>query len=254
MNLITVHDGFTLADTVSYNTKHNEANGEDNRDGTDDNRSWNCGVEEFADDPTVLGLRARQQRNLIATLMLSEGAPLLLGGDEFGRSQGGNNNAYCHDDEVTWFDWNAAAKNTGLVDFTARLCRLREQHPVFRRRQFFQGTPAPESTRDDLDWYRPDGIPMASQDWNESFARAVMMALRSDTGDPARPDDPFILMLNSWWEPIDFTLPDPLRDLGWQIEIDTEHPDAAGRAVDPISPVTLTGRSLMLLHSTQPAS
>jgi isoamylase len=254
VNLITVHDGFTLADLVSYNTKHNEANGENNRDGTDDNRSWNCGVEGPTDDPTVLGLRARQQRNLIATLMLSEGAPLLLGGDEFGRSQGGNNNAYCHDDEVTWFDWNAAAKNTDLVDFTARLCHLREQHPVFRRRQFFQGTPAPESTRDDLDWYRPDGIPMAPQDWNESFARAVMMALSGDTGDPARPDDPFILMLNSWWEPIDFTLPDPLRDLGWQIEIDTEHPDAARRAVEPSATVTLTGRSLMLLHGTQPAN
>ena len=205
VNLITVHDGFTLADLVSYNTKHNEANGEDNRDGTDDNRSWNCGVEGPTDDPTVLGLRARQQRNLIATLMLSEGAPLLLGGDEFGRSQGGNNNAYCHDDEVTWFDWNAAAKNTDLVDFTARLCRLREQHPVFRRRQFFNGTPAPESTRDDLDWYRPDGIPMTPQDWNDSSARAVTMALSGATGDPTRPDDPFMLMLNSWWEPLDFT-------------------------------------------------
>ena len=254
VNLITVHDGFTLADLVSYNTKHNEANGEDNRDGTDDNRSWNCGVEGPTDDPTVLGLRARQQRNLIATLMLSEGAPLLLGGDEFGRSQGGNNNAYCHDDEVTWFDWNAAAKNTDLVDFTARLCRLREQHPVFRRRQFFNGTPAPESTRDDLDWYRPDGIPMTPQDWNDSSARAVTMALSGATGDPTRPDDPFMLMLNSWWEPLDFTIPDPLRDLGWRVEIDSEHPDAARRAVEPSATVTLTGRSLMLLHSTQPAS
>ena len=205
VNIITVHDGFTLADLVSYNTKHNEANGEDNRDGTDDNRSWNCGVEGPTDDPAVLELRARQQRNFIATLMLSEGVPLLLGGDEFGRSQGGNNNAYCQDNELTWFDWNAAAKNTDLVDFTARLCRLREQHPVFRRRQFFHGTPAPESTRDDLDWYRPDGIPMTPQDWSESFARAVTMALSGATGDPARPDDPFLLMLNSWWEPLDFT-------------------------------------------------
>ena len=250
VNIVTVHDGFTIADLVSYNGKHNEANGEDNRDGTDDNRSWNCGVEGPTDDPAVLELRARQQRNLIATLMLSEGVPLLLGGDEFGRSQGGNNNAYCQDNELTWFDWNAAAKNSDLVDFTARLCRLREQHPVFRRRQFFNGTPAPETTRDDLDWYRPDGIPMAPQDWNESFARAVMMALSGDTGDPTRPDDPFMLMLNSWWEPLDFTLPDPLRDLGWRVEIDTEHPDAAGREVDPSVPVTLTGRSLMLLHGT----
>ena len=254
VNILTVHDGFTLADVVSYNTKHNEANGEDNRDGTDDNRSWNCGVEGPTDDPAVLELRARQQRNLIATLMLSEGAPLLLGGDEFARSQGGNNNAYCQDNELTWFDWNAAAKNTDLVDFTARLCRLREQHPVFRRRQFFHGTPAPDTTRDDLDWYRPDGIPMTPQDWNDSFARAVTMALSGATGDPTRPDDPFMLMLNSWWEPLEFTVPDPLRDLGWRVEIDTEHPDAAGREVDPSAPVTLTGRSLLLLHGTQPAS
>ena len=254
VNIVTVHDGFTIADLVSYNAKHNEVNGEDNRDGTDDNRSWNCGVEGPTDDPTVLELRARQQRNLIATLMLSEGVPLLLGGDEFGRSQGGNNNAYCQDNELTWFDWNAAAKNSDLVDFTARLCRLREQHPVFRRRQFFNGTPAPESTRDDLDWYRPDGMPMAPQDWSESFARAVAMALSGATGDPTRSDDPFMLMLNSWWEPLDFTLPDPLRDLGWRVEIDTEHPDGAGRAVDPSAPITLTGRSLMLLRGTQPAN
>src|SRR5450755_445656 len=254
VNILTVHDGFTLADLVSYNTKHNEPNGEDNRDGTDDNRSWNCGVEGPTDDPAVLELRARQQRNLIGTLLLSEGAPLLLGGDEFGRSQGGNNNAYCQDNELTWFDWNAAAQHGDLVDFTARLCRLREQHPVFRRHQFFHGTPAPDTTRDDLDWYRPDGIPMTSQDWNASFARSVTMALSGATGDETRPDDPFMLMLNSWWEPLEFTVPDPLRDLGWQIEIDTEHPDTAARAVDPSAPVTLTGRSLILLRGTQPAS
>ena len=254
VNIITVHDGFTIADLVSYDSKHNEANGEDNHDGTDDNRSWNCGVEGPTDDPAVLGLRARQRRNLIATLLLSEGVPLLLGGDEFARSQGGNNNAYCQDNELTWFDWNAAAKNSDLVDFTARLCRLREQHPVFRRRQFFQGTPAPDTTRDDLDWYRPDGILMTSQDWNASFARSVTMALSGATGDETRPDDPFMLMLNSWWEPLDFTLPDPLRDLGWRVEIDTEHPDGAGREVDSSAAITLTGRSLMLLHGTQPAS
>ena len=137
VNLVTVHDGFTLADLVSYDGKHNEANGEDNRDGTDDNRSWNCGVEGPTDDPAVLALRARQRRNFIATLLLSEGVPLLLGGDEFARSQAGNNNAYCQDDELTWFDWSAVAQNADLVDFTAGLCRLREQHPVFRRRQFF---------------------------------------------------------------------------------------------------------------------
>ena len=158
VNIVTVHDGFTLADLVSYNGKHNEANGEDNRDGSDDNRSWNCGVEGPTDDPAVLELRARQRRNFLATLLLSEGAPLLLGGDEFARTQRGNNNAYCHDDELSWFDWSAVAANADLVEFTARLCRLREQHRVFRRRQFFTGTPAHDSERDDLDWYRPDGL------------------------------------------------------------------------------------------------
>ena len=182
VNIVTVHDGFTLADLVSYDGKHNEANGEDNRDGTDDNRSWNCGVEGPTDDPAVLELRARQRRNFIATLLLSEGVPLLLGGDEFARSQGGNNNAYCHDDELTWFDWAAAEQNTDLVDFTARLCRLRAEHPVFRRRQFLLGNPAHASERDDLDWYRPDGGAMTVQDWSASYARAVTMALSGDTG------------------------------------------------------------------------
>ena len=250
VNLVTVHDGFTLADLVSYDGKHNEINGEDNHDGTDDNRSWNCGVEGPTDDPAVLELRARQQRNFIATLMLSEGVPLLLGGDEFGRTQSGNNNAYCQDNELTWFDWNAAAQHSDLIEFTARLCTLREQHPVFRRRQFFSGTPAHQGGRDDLDWYRPDGSPMASQDWASSYARAVTLALSGATGEDAHPDDPFLWMLNAWWEPLDFSVPKALRDLGWQTEIDTNDPAAAGRAVDPTSSVTLTGRSLLLLRGT----
>ena len=251
VNIITVHDGFTLADLVSYDGKHNEANGEQNRDGADDNRSWNCGAEGPTDDPAVLELRARQRRNLLATLMLSEGVPLLLGGDEFARSQHGNNNCYCQDNELTWFDWGQVAKHSDQVEFTARLCRLREQHPVFRRRQFFHGSPAPGTSRDDLDWYRPDGIAMDSQDWSDSGARAVTVALSGDTGDPTRPDDPFLILINSWWEPLDFKLPESVRDLGWQVEIDTADPAVSARAVDPSAAVTLTGRSLMLLHSTQ---
>jgi len=249
VNIITVHDGFTLGDLVSYNSKHNEANGEDNRDGSDDNRSWNCGLEGPTDDHEVLDLRARQRRNFLATLMLSEGVPLLLGGDEFARSQGGNNNAYCQDDELTWFDWSAVTEHADLVDFTARLCRLREQHPVFRRRQFLHGTPAPETTRDDVDWYRPDGLSMSPQDWNASFARAVTIALSGDTGDETRPDDPFLWMINAWWEPLDFSIPSSLRDLSWQIELDTANPGGIGRMIDPTAPVTLTGRSLLLLRS-----
>ncbi len=249
MNIVTVHDGFTLADLVSYNGKHNEANGEDNRDGTDDNRSWNCGVEGPTDDPAVLELRARQRRNFLATLMLSEGVPLLLGGDEFARTQRGNNNAYCHDDELSWFDWNAVTANADLVEFTARLCRLREQHPVFRRRQFFTGTPAPESERDDLGWYRPDGLPMTEQDWGAVYARAVAVAMSGATGDHTRPDDPFLIMLNAWWEPLEFIVPESLRDLTWQVEVDTNTPHHAGHGVDPTAPVSLTGRSLVLLRS-----
>ncbi|MGB0093475.1 MAG: glycogen debranching protein GlgX, partial [Solirubrobacteraceae bacterium] len=252
VNIVTVHDGFTLADLVSYDSKHNEVNGEDNHDGTDDNRSWNCGVEGATDDPAVLELRARQQRNFIATLLLSEGVPLLVGGDEFARSQNGNNNAYCQDNELTWFDWKAAAKNTDLVDFTARLCRLREAHPVFRRRQFFNGTPAAETGRDDLDWYRPDGNAMTPQDWGASYSRAVTMALSGATGDDAHPDDPFLTMLNAWWEPLEFSVPEALRGLGWQIEIDTNDPSAAGRAIDPTTAVTLTGGSASRAQGDQP--
>ncbi len=254
VNIVTVHDGFTLADLVSYDTKHNEANGENNRDGTDDNRSWNSGVEGPTDDPAVLELRARQQRNFIATLLLSEGVPLLLGGDEFARSQAGNNNAYCQDNDLTWFDWSAAARHGDLVEFTARLCRLREEHPVFRRRQFFHGTPGPDTTRDDLDWYRPDGGAMTPQDWGASYARAVAMALSGATGEDGRPDDPFLALLNAWWEPLEFSVPESLRSLEWQVELDTANPAAARRDVDPSASVPVAGRSLILLRGTQPAS
>jgi isoamylase len=250
VNIVTVHDGFPLNDLVSYNAKHNEANGEDNRDGADDNRSWNCGAEGDTDDSEVLALRARQRRNFLATMLLSEGVPLLLGGDEFARTQRGNNNAYCQDDELTWFDWGAAAQHDDLIEFTAGLCRLRERHPVFRRRQFFRGTPAHDELRDDLDWYRPDGEGMTAQDWNASFARAVTMALSGATGDDTRHDDPFLLMLNAWWEPLEFNVPDALRDRDWVIEIDTLDPANAGHAIDAAAGVSLTGRSLLLLRGT----
>jgi glycogen operon protein len=251
VNIVTVHDGFTLSDLVSYNAKHNEANGDDNRDGSDDNRSWNCGAEGPTDDPAVLDLRARQRRNFIATTMLSEGVPLLLGGDEFARTQNGNNNAYCQDNELTWFDWGAATDESALIDFTARLCRLRQEHPVFRRRQFLTGTPAHGAVRDDLDWYRPDGIEMDAQDWNDPGARAVTMALSGATGDETRTDDPFLLMLNAWWEPLGFVVPESRRDLIWRLEVDTADPGPAGDAVDAATGITLQGRSLVLLRGTR---
>jgi len=187
-------------------------------------------------------------------MLLSEGVPLLLGGDEFARTQNGNNNAYCQDNELTWFDWSAAAQQNDLIDFTARLCRLREEHPVFRRRQFLTGQPASGTARDDVDWYRPDGEPMTPQDWNASFARAVTMALSGATGDETRPDDPFLVILNAWWEQLDFTLPQSLQSTGWQVEVDTAAAAAAGRAIDASAKVTLTGRSMMLLRGTQATS
>jgi isoamylase len=254
VNIVTVHDGFTLADLVSFNGKHNEANGEGNRDGSDDNRSWNCGAEGSTDDPAILELRARQRRNFLATLMLSEGVPLLLGGDEFARSQGGNNNAYCQDNAVSWFDWAAVEANADLVDFTARVCRLREEHPVFRRRQFFRGTPVADTVRDDLDWYRPDGLPMSGDDWGASFARAVTMALSGATGDDTRSDNPFLILFNAWWEPLEFSIPGPLHDLRWETELDTAAPDAGADTRPPAaeagSSITVTGRSMVVLRAT----
>ena len=207
VNLITVHDGFTLRDLVSYNDKHNEANGEDNRDGTSDNNSWNCGAEGPTDDPEILALRARQSRAMLTTLMLSFGVPLLLGGDELGRTQGGNNNAYCQDNEITWFDW--ASADTDLLDFTKRLIALREAHPVFRRRRFLVGAEAAE-----LQLVHPRG----QRDDGRRLGGSQRAGHRASTStDPMTPtgpktahwllDDDFLVLVNAWWEPLDFVLP-----------------------------------------------
>ncbi|MEA2385056.1 MAG: isoamylase, partial [Solirubrobacteraceae bacterium] len=247
-----VHDGFTLADLVSYDRKHNGANGETNRDGSDDNRSWNCGREGPTDDPAVLELRARQRRNLLATLLLSQGVPLLLGGDELGRSQGGNNNAYCQDNPLGWLDWASADHEAPLVDFVAGLCRLRRAHPVFRRRQFLRGAPAIAGDCDDIDWFRPDGEPMTPGDWNAAYARAVTIALSGEAADPEPADAPFLLLINAWWEPLEFRLPADARDGAWSVVVDTESAvpgsDEAPPPVDATAGVTLAGRSLRLLQ------
>jgi glycogen operon protein len=232
VNLITVHDGFTLADLVSYNDKHNEANGENNNDGTSDNRSWNCGAEGPTDDPTVLALRARQSRAMLATLLLSFGIPMLLGGDEMGRTQQGNNNAYCQDNEITWFDWSQP--DTGLQDFTKRLIALRRAHPVFRRARFLAGTEAAE-----LRWFTPSGTEMTDADWADQNALAIALYL-DGSDDPDRAadgtwlvDDDFLVLVNAWWEPLDFTLPATRPQAIWQVEIDTYDPaPQAGAATD----------------------
>jgi glycogen operon protein len=219
INFVTCHDGFPLLDLVSYDHKHNEANGEENRDGTDDNRSWNCGVEGPAEDPAVNELRARQQRNFLTTLFLSQGVPMLCAGDEIGRTQGGNNNAYCQDNEMSWVDWSRANAERNLLTFTQRLARLRSRHPVFRRRRFFQG-PA------DIAWLTPSGEEMTDEDWHAGYAKSVAVFLNGAAitepdprGDPVT-DLKFLLLFNAGAEPITFTLPDRLGS-DWEITIDT---------------------------------
>ena len=263
VNLITVHDGFTLADLVSYDGKHNEANGEGNRDGNDDNRSWNCGAEGPSDDPTVGALRARQQRALLATLLLSDGVPLLLGGDELGRTQRGNNNAYCQDNDLSWFDWTAV--DAGLLAFTKRLIALRRSHPVFRRDHFLDGP-----DRAALRWCTPAGSEMTAADWADPGARALTLYLDGTvspdrgTDGGALVDDDFVVMVNAWWEPLVCTVAPPRPGRTWVGEIDTFDPatvptpvpaagPAADVATDPAvgdrATVTVNPRSLVVLRS-----
>ncbi|HEV7726107.1 MAG TPA: glycogen debranching enzyme, partial [Modestobacter sp.] len=224
----TAHDGFTLNDLVSYNEKHNEANGEDNNDGESHNRSWNCGVEGETDDPEVLALRAQQRRNFIATLMLSQGVPMLLHGDELGRSQGGNNNGYCQDSELTWIDW--ADIDEGLLEFTKLVTKLRTDHPTFRRRRFFHGRPVRREEGDpvqDVAWLTPGGDVMTDEDWDVGFAKSLAMYLNghgirsTDERGEDIVDDCFYLAFNAHHEPIDFVMPASEYAEGWTVVVDT---------------------------------
>jgi isoamylase len=250
VNLITVHDGFTLRDLVSYDDKHNEANGEDNRDGTNDNESWNCGAEGPTSDPDILALRARQSRAMLTTLMLSFGVPLLLGGDEIGRTQGGNNNAYCQDNEITWFDWENV--DTALREFTKKLIAFRRAHPGFRRRRFLTGIEASE-----LEWFTPAGTPMDGGDWADPNVRAITIYLDgSDDPDQAADgtllvDDHFLVLVNSWWEPLDFVLPQIRPSAQWHIEIDSYDPAAPAQATERRAgdQVTVGARATVVFRS-----
>jgi len=252
VNLITVHDGFTLRDLVSYNDKHNEANGENNRDGTSDNESWNCGAEGPTTDPAILALRARQSRAMLTTLMLSFGVPMLLGGDEMGRTQHGNNNAYCQDNEITWFDWDNTDKD--LLDFTRRLIAFRRAHPVFRRLRFLAGAEAAE-----LQWFTPAGAPMDGGDWADPGALAIGIYL-DGSDDPDRADDgtlladdDFLVLVNAWWEPLDFTLPETRPDARWAVEIDTHDPGSQAGDRGAGDSVTVGPRSVVVITSRRPA-
>ncbi len=222
INFITAHDGFTLRDLVSYNEKHNEANGEENRDGTNDNRSWNCGVEGPTDDAQILALRARQQRNFLATLLLSQGVPMLLGGDEIGRTQRGSNNAWCQDNEISWFDWDSCDEE--LLGFVRQLIELRRNHPVFRRTKFFEGK---GEQLPDVWWMRPDGRRMTRRDWDSNESRAIGVFLNGDelntqteTGEEVR-DETFLMLFNAHFEDISFRLPARRFGTSWNLILAT---------------------------------
>jgi glycogen operon protein len=262
INFITCHDGFTLADLVSYDRKHNDANGEDNADGTDDNRSWNCGAEGPTTDRAVLDLRARQQRNLLATLFCSQGVPMLLAGDELGRTQGGSNNAYCQDNEVSWVDWDLAGGRT-LLEFACELAAIRREHPVFRRRRFFRGDAGGDGLAD-IAWLTPSGQAMADQDWNTPYARAMMVFLNGDAitepgprGEPVH-DDTFLILLSAHNEPVTFTLPGPKFGRRWSVTLDTAagragpESESSGTTYRPGGQIVLAGHSMMLLRRTDP--
>jgi isoamylase len=255
LNFITAHDGFTLRDLVSYNHKHNEANGEDNRDGTNDNLSWNCGVEGPTDDAAINALRGQQQRNFLATLLLSQGVPMLLAGDEFGQTQRGNNNAYCQDSAVAWLDWNLSAEQRTLLDFTREVMRLRKTEPVFRRRHFFQGRPIHGTEIKDLYWLKPDGTEMTDADWNGPHVRCICMVLpgnqMTETGEQGEciVGNSFAILLNAHYELISFRLGARRRDLNWRCILDTGASSAQPRTFEHMTRFPLQPRSMVVLQA-----
>ncbi len=258
INFVTSHDGFTLQDLVSYNEKHNEANLEGNHDGDTHNQSWNCGVEGPTEDPEILALRARQKRNFLATVLFSQGVPMLLAGDESGRTQGGNNNAYCQDNEISWVNWDLQPADRELLAFVQHMIHLRQQHPIFRRRHFFQGRNIKDASLKDIVWLNPDGSEMSDEEWTQSFARCLGvympgMALEDHDhqGHPIRDDD-FLLLLNAHHEEIPFQLPAVPESIQWHVLIDTsdEVGLARGRHSSAGGPYPLSGRSFALLTHT----
>jgi isoamylase len=263
VNFVTAHDGFTLRDLVSYNDKHNEANGEDNNDGESHNRSWNCGAEGETQDAEVLSLRRQQQRNFLATLLLSQGVPMMLMGDEVSRTQHGNNNAYCQDGPLSWFDWGDVADNADLLDFTRRLVAFRREHPVLRRRRWFAGRSIRGSETRDIAWFKHDSSLMTDEDWDVGFAKSLGMYLNGGAipfpgprGEPVV-DDTFLFLLNAHHEDIDWTVPGPPWGERWVVELDT-----ATRPADPSIPgdeckggdaLPLRARSVLVMRRVEPA-
>jgi len=255
INFVTAHDGFTLNDLVSFNSKHNEANGENNRDGMENNRSWNCGVEGPTDQPEINQLRFRQKRNFIATLLLSQGVPMLLAGDEIGHTQNGNNNAYCQDNEISWLDWDPGRIDKGFLSFVQRLIALRKTHPSFRRRSFFQGRGIKGAGIKDVVWLKPDGQEMTDQEWNQEFARCLGLLLSGDAADETDErgqrirDGNFIILMNAHHDEIPFTLPVLTASAGWTTLVDTscQSSQGANTFYSPSKAYPLQARSFALL-------
>ncbi|HEX5871240.1 MAG TPA: glycogen debranching protein GlgX, partial [Longimicrobium sp.] len=255
LNFVVAHDGFTLNDLVSYNHKHNEANGENNQDGDNNNHSYNFGVEGPTDRPDILRARERQKRNLITTLLLSQGVPMIAHGDEMGRTQHGNNNAYAQDNELAWVHWDLGERDREMLEFTRRVARLRREHPTFRRRKFFRGREIRGSDVRDLVWLSPDGTEMTDEEWNSGYVRCFGMAMGgeameewSEQGEQIR-DANFLLLFNADGGAMDFTLPDFGRSCGWCVMLDTARPELPEKNVclPDGQTVTLEGRSMMVL-------
>jgi isoamylase len=253
INFITAHDGFTLNDLVSYNEKHNEANGEDNNDGESHNRSWNCGAEGPTDDVEIIKLRNKQKRNLLATMFLSQGVPMLVAGDEFGRTQQGNNNAYCQDNEISWLNWAEADHN--LLAFTQKVIQLRKEHPVFRRRKWFQGQPVKGKGLEDITWFLPEGTEMEDENWNHDFARSLGVFLNGHGLHHVGPkgekiiDDNFYVIFNAHHEPLEYIIPEKLSDKHWEKILDTSEEESTEQTLAPGECILVQGRSVVLLQN-----
>jgi len=259
INFVTAHDGFTLHDLVSYDHKHNEANGEENRDGTDNNRSWNCGAEGPTEDAAINALRAKQKRNFLATLFLSQGVPMLLAGDELGRTQQGNNNAYCQDNDISWVNWDNLDAERDLIAFVRKLIFIRQNHPVFRRRNFFQGRAIKGAGVKDILWLRPDGREMTDEEWNQEHARTLGLFLSGSAVDEIDDrgqlitDENFILLMNAHHEGVPFTLPTVASSMTWMTILDTSQACAScsGTTYEALTNYPLQARSLVLLVERQ---
>jgi isoamylase len=252
INFVTCHDGFTLQDLVSYDSKHNEANGEDNRDGADDNRSWNCGAEGPTDDPAILALRDRQKRNLMATLLLSQGVPMICAGDELSHSQNGSNNAYCQDNEITWFDWDLDDSKKEFLDFVSKLIQIRKTQPVFQRRRFFKGRPIRGVK--DITWLSPNGEEMDEASWDAGFTQCVGVRLAGDLiGDVDEDGDSIVgetllILLNAYHEPLPFTFPKHQHDRHWERQVDTADAGAETTFHEGGDSYEIQGRSVIVFR------